>query len=89
MFWTNKQKGVEKKISQMNNLLARSFANVKNDTQNIFQWLNFLYQRNLAQDNKIKDLQELLGHANLATTQRYTKVSREQLKKVRSPLDDL
>ncbi len=35
----------------------------------------------------IRVIQELLGHSNLATTERYTKVSAEQIKKVKSPLE--
>ncbi len=35
----------------------------------------------------IRIIQELLGHSSISTTERYTKVSRAQLRKIKSPFD--
>ena len=56
MFW---KKGIEteKRLRQMNEILKKSFANVKKDTSNIFQWINYLYKKNMEQEQLIKQLQ--------------------------------
>ena len=56
MFWKKKDESGNKLIV-MNDLLKKSFTNVKKDTSNIFQWLNFLYKKNMQQDQMIRQLQ--------------------------------
>lgn len=55
MFW--KKNDTEKQLKQINELLKRSFANVKRDTTNIFQWLNYFYRKSMEQEQMLKKLQ--------------------------------
>ena len=56
MFW-KKEDETKRKLEQMNELLKKSFANVKRDTGNIFQWLNYLYKKNMDYEQTVKQLQ--------------------------------
>ena len=61
MFW--KKDNTERKLQQMNELLKKSFANVKRDTTNIFQWMNHFYRKNMEQEQTIRKLQLELSYA--------------------------
>ncbi|MBI2658311.1 hypothetical protein HYX08_06495 [Candidatus Woesearchaeota archaeon] len=55
MLW--KKDNSEKKLNQINDTLKKSFANVKKDTTNIFQWLNYFYKKSAEQERMLRQLQ--------------------------------
>ena len=68
-----KNKRVETGLTNLNNLLHHSFRNVQKDTAYILNWLNYLYNKHLQQEQTIKQLQEELS---------YTPKSKEDIRKI-------
>jgi hypothetical protein len=62
MFWLDRKSQSEKNFKHLHNLLSISFANVRRDTQNLFQWINHLHQKNLEQENLIRELKSELSY---------------------------
>lgn len=71
MLW--KKDNTEKKLNQINEALKKSFLNVKKDTINIFQWLNYLYKKSIEQEQLLKRLQMELA---------YIPKTREDIRKI-------
>ncbi|MBI2546751.1 hypothetical protein HYV81_06250 [Candidatus Woesearchaeota archaeon] len=57
MLWFRKKNTDIQKIDALHLALKASFENVKRDTQNLYSWLNFLYQKAQQQEHTIRDLQ--------------------------------
>ena len=52
---------IESKFSQLHHMLKASFWNVKQDTSNIFKWLNYLYQKSIQQEQQLNELKTELS----------------------------
>lgn len=71
MFW--KKDNTERKLNQINEALKKSFSNVKRDTGNIFQWLNYLYKKSMEQEQMLKRMQMEIS---------YMPTTREDIRKI-------
>lgn len=55
-----KKSKTEKKINHIHKILQASFGKVKQDTQSIFDWINYLHQQNKVYENEINELKNYI-----------------------------
>jgi site-specific recombinase XerD len=68
-------------------IFAKALARAGISTPATFHSLRHSFATHLLENGvDVRYVQELLGHANIRTTQRYTRVTNPQLKNIRSPL---
>jgi DNA repair exonuclease SbcCD ATPase subunit len=68
-----KKKDIQNGLTNLHSLLSDSFKNVEKDTHYILSWLQYLYQKNIQQEQLIHTLQTELS---------YTPKSKEEIKKI-------
>lgn len=80
MFWKKKEHHVEKKVHDLHKAVFHSFSNVRKDTQSIFQWLNYFYQKSLQQDHQLKAQEHTIN--SLQQELSSMPASKEEIKRV-------
>ncbi len=87
IFSVNGRKMTPRAIQKAIKISAKR-AGIKKDVH--VHTLRHSFATHLLEDGvDIRKIQKLLGHSNLQTTQIYTQVSSEEIKKIKSPLDTL
>jgi len=83
-------KGEQYSETSLEKILKDALRKVQIRKKVTLHWLRHSYATHLMEaGTELRFIQELLGHKSSKTTEIYTHVSTQSLKKIRSPFDDL